>query len=134
MSNKNYGFFVLQLSIIQIIYVIKNIYAFNKGAGAPPHPPLILKRFLLYLFICIHLLLQICPFLPCLHLLVQICPFLQCLHLLVQICPFLPCLHLLVQICLLLLCPLLRLRDFLFDPNKEPTKPPKEKEPDAIIK
>jgi hypothetical protein len=39
---------------------------------------------------------------------------------------FFICLHLLLQICLL--------RDFLFDPNKEFTKPLKEKEPDAIIK
>jgi|688.fasta_scaffold510565_2 hypothetical protein len=99
MSNKKRYLSVFHLSVIQIIYVIKNIYAFNKGAGAPPHPPLILKRFLLYLLLY-----------------------------------FFICLHLLVQICLLLLRPLLRLLDFLFEPNKEPTKPLREKEPDAIIK
>jgi hypothetical protein len=53
---------VFHLSVIQIVKneINKNIYAFNKGAGAPPHPPLILNRFLLYLLpyflLCIHLL------------------------------------------------------------------------------
>ena len=94
-----FHFLVFHLSVIQIVKneINKNIYAFNKGAGAPPHPPLILKRFLLYLLLY-----------------------------------FFICLHLLVQICFLLLPRLLR--DLLFDPNKELTKPLNEKEPDAIIK
>jgi hypothetical protein len=95
MSNKNYVF--LDVSHSNNLSN-KNIYAFNKGVGGP-HPPLILKRFLLYLLL--YLLLY-----------------------------FFICLHLLLQICLLLLC---LLRDFLFEPNKEPTKLLKEKEPDAII-